>query len=277
VKLGKMHLNRRAFLFTILTYTLIASTFAVGYFYHQKGREGDLGPIKALEKVSALKADVASDLSDIYGLDIRLEDGKLLLNDSYRTGIQNNLNNYESYLEGDYADDLRSTISLGTLGFSFTLWPQNLTYEYTDDVKSAIQIYCANSEIEAYNIGIDVTNEASLDSTTNDTSVGSFPLVLSVRNSGGASVLNVDSALEPTYCNQYIANFTSGNSVTVEFGACSGLTRALIVSRSGTHLETDVEVTTLASNQTQFMADSLLTIEAVRNVTSSEQVVMSRI
>jgi len=177
-------MNNKGFLFTILTILIAISIIALASFFATERVKRDL----SAEKVNNVFDDVETDIEDILKISASIERSSGYITVSFRDHFPldngaNTMSEYKSFIEGYYAQEIGSNISISGLSNStFTIKPYDLTYEYPSYNKEGIWVYNKSGDADAikkYLVEIDF--DKNLANVVNQSIPGDLEVVIDAK------------------------------------------------------------------------------------------------
>lgn len=229
-------MNKRGYLFTVLSYMLIFSLFLLAYNFHNIAQEEkwDGIDLKSMDKIAGIHDDVGTTLEDAFNLQISFTNssGSTIVTMNESMGSRDyaaDLAEYVNYLTGDYQSIVGANISLGDDG-NFKIFPVNLNISYGNTQKDSMTIY--GTDITSFSVAIMVDEQKERREV--DRESGDLPFYLEIVDGNGDPHWPAwTHSNNRNRCNSYFANFTGGTTLNISMGGCEGYPNVVQINTTG--------------------------------------------
>ncbi len=149
---------KKGIIFSIMTVMLMSTLVSLAGFYQKLSMDSDISS----EKVRGIYSDITSDIKEIVGVTAEVggEPGArtIMFKDTFPSPkTPDILNEYKTYLEGEYSNTLNTAIKIDATDPKFIILPTHMVYDYPTYAKNSIRVYNASGDavgVDGYSIYI---------------------------------------------------------------------------------------------------------------------------
>lgn len=283
--MNMIRINKKGLMFTIMTVLLFFSLFVFSKTYLERSEEFKYTLVQTSipEKMRYVEDDVISNIySDIIDLNITAIErsgGSLFINfsDANIIYFQNSLNynvkmqNYQSFMEGNYATLQNLDISLTNFGANFSIEPYQSVFDIDED---NLLILNNASKLQEISFVVKI-NESEYSTLNENINSGSETIKITVLNSTNDQIHQDIYSLDPSAESTITLSFGSDDLI-VQFGNFDIYPDSTLKIETGLYTElSEMSFSYVEESETTVIKGGNLTINnAINNISKVTEIIL---